>query len=74
MLQEDNVLPRATEPPFLYVCLYVNLYLNAGNHQLILSEKVNLSTTALHDCRVGIQYISYLLDISLAMLNGCSSF
>ena len=35
MLQEDNVLPRATKPSFLYVCLYVNLYLNTGNHQLI---------------------------------------
>ena len=54
------------------VCMYVNLYLNMGNHQLSLSLKIKLITTALHDCHAGIQYISYLLDISLKMLNGCS--
>ena len=58
----------------MYVCMYVNLYLNTGNRQLRLNEKLKLITTALHDCRVGIQYISYLLDISLKMLNGCSIF
>ena len=47
---------------------------NTGNHQLSLSSKLKLITTALHDCRVGIRYISYLLDISLKMLNGCSVF
>ena len=50
------------------VCMYVNLYLYTENHQL------KLITTALHDCRVGIRYISYLLIISLKMLNGCSIF
>ena len=32
--------------------MYVNLYLNTGNHQLSLSYKLKLITTALHDCRV----------------------
>ena len=39
-----------------------------GNHQL------KLITTALRDYRVGIQYISYYLDISLKMLSRCSIF
>ena len=58
----------------MYVCIYVNLYLNTVNRQLSLSLKLKLITTALHDCRVGIRYISYLLDISLKMLHGCSIF
>ena len=56
-----------------FVCMYVNFYLNTGN-QLSLSKKLKVMTTGLHDCRVGIRYIGYLLDISLKMLNGCSIF
>ena len=39
-----------------------------------LNTGFTVITTALHDCRVGIRYITYLLDISLKMLNGCSIF
>ena len=45
-----------------------------GKSSVKLKLKTKLITTALHDCRVGIRYISYLLDISLKMLNGCSIF
>ena len=40
-----------------FVCMYVNLYLHTGN-QLSLSKKLKVMTTGLHDCRVGIRYIS----------------
>ena len=48
------------------VCMYVCKSLfKHGKSSLKLKLKLKLITTALHDCRVGIRYISYLLDISL---------
>ena len=69
-LDSDHRILTVTFKVSLRTTRHVNLYLNTGNHQqLVLKTK-----TALHDCRVGIRYISYLPDISLKMLNGCSIF
>ena len=46
----------------------VNLFLNTENHQLSLSKILKLITTALHDFRVEIRYISYLLDNLLEII------
>ena len=45
-----------------------------GKSSVTLKLKPKLLTTALHDCLVGIRYISYLLDISLKMINRCGIF
>ena len=41
------------------------------NHQLIKLYKLKSKTitTALHDCRVGIRYAGYLLQVSLKLIN-----
>ena len=58
----------------MYVCMYVckSLFKHGKSSiKLKLQTKTNCTTT-LHDCPVGIRYISYLLDISLKMRKGYS--
>lgn len=44
------------------------IHLYTEYHQLSLSKEIKLITTALHDFRVEIRYISYLLDNLLEII------
>ena len=65
----DNVFKNPTT--YMYVCKSLFKH---GKSSVKLKVKPKLITTALHGCRVGYRYISYLLDISLKMINRCSIF
>ena len=59
----------------MYVCMFVCKSLfKHGKSSVKLKLKTKTNYNALHDCRVGIRYMSYLLDMSLKMLNGYSIF